>query len=181
MSIDQARQTVEVYAGLSPEESARLVEAAVLAARREALEWIAGDAPIPTNMPDARALRLRYICEELGRVLRPREIEVIFRTSPTGAASIDTRMRSTYARAVDEFLRRVVRESATVRQTGDAESGFRYEIYFDEAAGLEYAKQLLDRNGLRRDIKVRRPSQTLDLPREINDTNVLDVLGLEES
>lgn len=179
MSSGQAEEIVHTYAGLSSDESAKLVGAVVSAAQREALELVTGSSPVPSNLTDARAFRLRFICEELGRLLRPSEIEVVFRVPPTTATSIDSRMRATYPQAIETFLKKVVQDSATVKKTGDAESGFRHEIYFDDPAGLEVAKQLLGRRGLHRDVKARRQSQTLDLPRIIDSTDVLTVLGLK--
>jgi hypothetical protein len=177
---DAAKSTLVEYAGLTASEADKVVAAVLDAAEREVLELLAGDAPVPSSLTDARALRLRYITESLGRALRSREVEVILRVSPSLAVSSLRRLNATYPRAVDRYLKVVVSQTATVTRTGDAEKGYRYQIYFDDPAGLEYAYQLLQRQGLTHDVRVRRPDQLLDLPRSIGGRNPLAVLDLPE-
>ena len=62
--------------------------------------------------------------------------------------------------------------------TGNQDTGYRLQIYFDEPVGLEYAYQLLQRRGLTHDVHVKRQDQVLDLPRRINDVDPLTVLGV---
>jgi hypothetical protein len=180
MAIDPqaAATTLAEYAGLEPADAKKLVDAVVAAAEREALELLAGDAPVPSSLADARALRLRYITEAAGRALRPREVEVILRLPATGAVAALRRLNATYPRTVDTFLREVVAQTGSVTKTGNQDSGYRYLIYFDEPAGLEYAYQLLQRGGLTHDVRLRRADQTLALPREINRHDPLATLGL---
>ena len=181
MAIDAQAAAVILkdYAGLDDSQAQALVRAVVAGAEREALELLAGDAPVPSSLADARALRLRYITEAAGRALKPREVEVIMRLSPSGALSALRRLNATYPRAVDLFLRDVVTQTATVTKTGSQDSGYRYSIYFDESVGLEYALQLLQRHGLTHDVRVKRADQTLDLPRKISGRDPLSALGLE--
>jgi hypothetical protein len=175
---DAAREALEEYAGLDTAEATKLLEAVVAAAEREALEVLAGDAPVPSSLADARALRLRYITESAGRALKPREVEVILRVASSTALSVLRRMNATYPRAVDQYLKKVVKDTSTVTKTGSQEAGFRYQIFFDDLGGLEYAYQLLQRKGLTHDVRVRRPDQVIDLPRKINGRDPLSVLGL---
>jgi hypothetical protein len=175
---DAARDALEEYAGLSTADATKLLEAVVAAAEREALELLAGDAPVPSSLADARALRLRYITESAGRALKPREVEVILRVASSTALSVLRRMNATYPRAVDQYLKKVVKDTSTVTKTGSQDAGFRYQIYFDEPGGLEYAYQLLQRKGLTHDVRVRRADQAIDLPRKINGQDPLSVLGL---
>jgi hypothetical protein len=181
MAIDPqaAAATLEEYAGLDPAGAKKLLDAVMVAAQQEACELLAGDAPVPSSLVDARALRLRYITEAIGRALKPREVEVILRLPPSGAVAVLRRMNATYPRSVDGFLRDVVSQTGTVTKTGDQDSGYRFQIYFDEPDGLEYAYQLLQRRGLTHDVRVKRQDQTLDLPRKINGQDPLTVLGLE--
>jgi hypothetical protein len=180
MAVDRhaAAATLREYAGLDQQTADALVQAVVKAAEREALELIAGDSPVPSSIADARALRLRYISEAAERALRPREVEVILRLPSSGATAALRRLNATYPRAVDAFLRQVVQSTATVTPTGDQKSGFRYQIYFDDPSGVDFAYQLLDRHRLTHDVRVKRQDQLLDLPRTIKDTDVLAVLGL---
>jgi hypothetical protein len=175
---DAAKAALQEYAGLRGGDADKLLKAVASAAEREALELLAGDAPVPSSLADARALRIRYITESAQRALKPREVEVILRVAPSTALSTLRRMNATYPRAVDKYLKTVVRDTSTVRKTGSQESGFRYQIYFDELSGLEYAYQLLQRKGLTHDVR-KRADQVLDLPRTINEQDPLTVLGLK--
>ncbi len=181
MAIDAeaATKTLAEYAGLRSAEAKKLVDAVVAAAQREALELLAGDTPVPSSLADARALRLRYITEAAGRALRPREVEVILRLPSSGAIAALRRLNATYPRSVDAFLREVVIQTGTVTKTGSQDTGYRFQIYFDEPVGLEYAYQLLQRQGLTHDVRMKRQDQSLDLPREINGQNPLVTLGLK--
>ncbi|HYZ76433.1 MAG TPA: hypothetical protein VE596_03575 [Gaiellaceae bacterium] len=170
---------LETYAGLDTQSATDLVEAVVEAAEREALELMAGDAPVPSSLVDARALRLRYITEGAKRALKPREVEVILRAAPSTALSAWRRMNATYPRTADQYLKKVVADTANIRKTGDQKKGYRYEISFDEPTALEYAYQLLQRKGLTHDVRVRRAEQILDLPRRIGEQDPLPVLGLK--
>jgi len=69
MAIDRAaaKTALEEYAGLDDADAEALLSAVVVAAEREALELLAGDAPVPSSLADARALRLRYITESAQR------------------------------------------------------------------------------------------------------------------
>lgn len=182
MSTDaEALDMLTTYAGLGDQGAQALLTAVKQAAEEEVLDTIAGNGPLPTAVMDLRALRLLRISRKAGRLLRPREVEVIFRVAANTAESIDRRMRSTYPQGIDGFLRTMVHDTATVSKAGtDAKP--RYEISFDEPAGLEYARQLLAREGLTRDVKVSRSTQTLDLPARMgaDKRNPLDVLGLEK-
>src|SRR5215218_3197635 len=91
-----AAKALQTYAGHSAAEAKRVVDAVVEGAKREALELIAGTESFPSAVNDVRALRLRYICEQLGRVLRPIEVEVVFRLPPSSARTLVRRMTATY-------------------------------------------------------------------------------------
>jgi hypothetical protein len=93
--------------------------------------------------------------------------------------AIIKRMNATYARSLDQYQRAVVRDTATVRPTGSADTQLRYDVFFDEPSGLDYAYQLLQRRGLTHGVRLRRAEQVLDLPRDLNGTNPLTALGLE--
>jgi hypothetical protein len=176
---DDAKAALIEYAGLSDAQARSLLSAVLAAAEREALELVAGGEPVPSSIADARALRLRYISEAAQRALKPREVEVVLRVAPSTALSTIRRMNAMYARAVDPYLKAIVRDTATVTETGDAETGLRYAVFFDEPTGLDYAYQLLQRRGMTHGVRVQRANQTLDLPRDIGGTNPLTLLGLD--
>jgi hypothetical protein len=176
-----AKDALQEYAGLSPSDADALLNAVVTAAEQEALELLAGDAPVPSTLVDARALRLRYITQAAERALKPREVEVILRAGQGPALNALRRLNATYPRSVDLYLKRVVQDTGTVTETGDQETGYRYSIYFDEPTGLEYAYQLLQRRGLTHDVRVKRADQVLDLPREIREQDPLVALGFQST
>ncbi|MGD0454462.1 MAG: hypothetical protein ABSB69_12760 [Solirubrobacteraceae bacterium] len=182
MAIENATAATALseYAGLSEPDASTLLDAILVAAHREALELIAGDEPVPSSLSDLRSLRLRHITECAKRALKPREVEVILRASPSAALSALRRLNATYPRAVDQYMKVVVKETSNSKATGSSEAGYRYEVSFDELTALEYAYQVLQRNGLAHDVKLKRGDQILDLPREIGGRNLLDVLGIKK-
>jgi hypothetical protein len=175
-----AEEVLREYAGLSKPGASALLEAILAAAQREALELIAGDEPVPSSLTDLRSLRLRYITECAERALKPREIEVILRASPSTALGALRRLNATYPRVVDQNMKDVVKETSKATATGNGEDGFRYEVSFDELTALEYAYQVLQRSGLAHDVKLKRGDQIMDLPRKIGEVDPLDVLEVEK-
>lgn len=137
---------------MSGADAKALVKAVAQAAEEEALELIAGSAPIPTNMGDARALRLRYISQARKRSLGQREVEVVFRLGSSQAATTITRMQATYAQEVDELLKTRLKTTATAKKSGQA-GDLRYEVHFDDAATFEFAYQLLQRSRIDHDVR----------------------------
>jgi hypothetical protein len=132
---------------------AALIHAIRETAIEEAFDYVTGDAPIPTSMADARALRLRRLCHYAGRPLRVREIEVVFRISAAAARSIDTRMRATYPlemQSIDGAIAKAMRDGATVSayMTPAPDSEERYRVHFDAFSSMSYADQMLQRAGL---------------------------------
>jgi hypothetical protein len=179
---DDAVQVARTYGGLTAEQARTLVKAVIAGARAEALELLAGTEAVPSNLGDARALRLRYICQELGRPARHREVELIFRVTPAAAAGIVKRMQATYMTVLDGLFRARLRESASAVAAGDLDD-LRYTISFDEEALLDYARQLLQRAGMTRGVVVRRSALTLDVPRRMQarsggERDPAEVLGL---
>jgi hypothetical protein len=177
--VEAATQALEEYAGLNPQGAASLVDAILEAAQREALELISGDEPVPSSIVDLRSLRLRHITERAKRALRPREVEVILRGSPSTAQGALRRLNATYPRTVDKYMKAVVKDTSIVVAT-KTEGDFRYQVSFDESTAFEYAYQVLQRNGLTHDVKLKRSEQTLDLPRKIAGRDPLDVLGIDK-
>ncbi len=172
------------FGGLEDEDAETLGAASVAAARAEMVDHIAGVAPVPSSAIDLRALRLRYICGEVGRMLSRREIELLFRLTPSAADSVIRRMQALYPAAVEDYLAALVARGS-VTATGTAAGGDEgYEIYFPEPAGLEHARQLLDRRRLGDFARVSRQTQTMRVPQTITDRNgdehdPLVLLGLD--
>jgi hypothetical protein len=144
-----AAATLKTYAGLADGDAAALVEKLKEAAAQETVDVVAGVAPVPSNMTDSRALRLRYICRVLGRKLTPREIEVVFRLTPSQASTVQGRMAALYPDDIESFMRGLVSSAGEAVPTGSAGAGdLGYEISFDEPAAYDFAIQLLEREGM---------------------------------
>src|SRR5438128_4048 len=75
-------------ASLTAEHAKQVVDAVEQGIRDEAFDTIAGTGPVPSAMTDARAARLHYIARRLGRPLRRREVEVVFRIPPSTARAV---------------------------------------------------------------------------------------------
>ncbi len=141
----EAEEVLRTYAGLSSGDAGKLVSAVLKAAEEEALELIAGTDPVPSNMNDVRALRLRYISQARKQTLVQREVEVIFRLSATQAANVISRMLATYAQDVDPLMKARLKTAATAEEAGDSDE-LRYLVHFDDAATFEYAHQFWPRS-----------------------------------
>lgn len=181
---NDAKNVLVTFGGLADEEAEALVAASVAASRAEVIDHIAGVAPVPSSAVDLRALRLRYICGEVGRMLSRREVELLFRLTPAAADSVIRRMQALYPAAVEEYLAALVARGS-VTATGSAGGGDEgYEIYFPEPAGLEHARQLLDRRRLGDSARLSRQTQTMRVPRTIRDRegdehDPLEIFGLD--
>lgn len=165
-----------------------LVNAIETAAKEEAFDLIAGTDPIPSSMVDARALRLRRICETLKRGLTLREIQVVFRVGESTGRSIDSRMRATYPRQMDDIKEarlQAMRSAAKSRVERSSGGDLRYKIHFSQPSAIDLAYELLaDADYLN---GVERPDEEhLILPlrvraRDGSSINLLtDILGLPD-
>jgi hypothetical protein len=179
----QAVAVVRRQANLTEEEAQKLVDAVAAGAVDEAFETIAGSGPVPTTMPDARAARLRFVTERLGRHLRGREVEVVFRVTRNTARSIVARMAATYPEVLPaDRLQQAVRGGAHPRPAGKEAGRRRYVVQFDDETSFNAAEALLNQRGLTQDVRRDDAALTLDLPQRMGATRVnpLDVLGIKD-
>lgn len=185
--VARAADQIHRYAGVSQDRAVALVEAAVAAAQKEAFDLIVGDAPVPSSVIDTRALRLRYISDALAaegaRALTEAEVQSIFRVGRTTARTLLDRMRSTYPRSMDAFLRDQVRGSARAEFEGDLKKR-RYLVRCDDESTFTSAQTLLQREGMTKDARIEEDERTLSLPLEMEtydgrNLDPLNVLGIE--
>jgi hypothetical protein len=176
---DEAAAVVSERTGLSEADSKKLVEALLRAVEKEAIDLIVGDNPVPSALNDARALRLRYVAEELGRSLRQREVEAIFRLAPSTASLVVGKMNATYSTLNERLqrasLKELLADDANIEETGSAGAGWRYVISFDERAQSEYAAALLVRKGLARHI-LKKTARTLEIDKDVGGKDSLELL-----
>jgi hypothetical protein len=146
VTVDRTAAAEVLEAAGSGADLQALLDAIETAAIEEALDLIAGTDPIPSSMLDARALRLRRICERLGRGLSERETEVVFRIASSAARSVENRMQATYPRQMDrirEARKEAMRNGAAVRRIHPAGEDERYRVHFPQPSALALARELL--------------------------------------
>lgn len=181
---DEAIAQLQRYAALTAPEAGSVVDAVIAAAQEEAIEQIANDALVPASVADARVARIARICAHVGRLLSLTEVEVILRVPPQTARSTLNRLRAGYRGEVDGWIKRIVIDAkATIDDASTQESGKRWRITFNDSIAIDYAIELLRREGMTRDINANRSQQTLTMPQEMRDRQghtrkSRDVLGL---
>jgi hypothetical protein len=182
---DQRRRAVDrlvTLGGLSGEAAGLLVDAAVAGAVDQAFELIIGSSPVPTSMTTTKADQLRFICDRAGRLLSQREVEILFRVTPTSARSILTTMLATYEEALREKFLGRMRADAKVIASGTAEAGLTWTVRFSESSTLDAAWGELARLGYATEAEMNSSRRTVVLPRTIGSgreaVDVLEKLGL---
>jgi hypothetical protein len=170
--------------GLSPEQASALVDAVVAGAVDHAFELINGSGPVPTSMTTAKADELRWICQRLGRLVSQREVELVFRITPTSARTVLNTMLATYEEGLhDQFLQRM-REDATVLASGTDEAGLTWTLRFTEATTFDTARSELARLGVLGQSDAHPSQRRIIIPRRAaaggRTGDVLTALGLRE-
>jgi len=155
-------QHLQSYAGLDAETAETLVDALCNAAQAELLTMVSGNEPYPTSMSDLRALRLRYICQAAERLLTPRQVAVLFRTTDSAAQTLLTRMERLYPAAVERYLDALVAEGYWKSAGGSAKDR-RVLLFFLQLGALEHAVSKLERAGVT-DMQVSRSALTIETP-----------------
>jgi hypothetical protein len=154
-------------AGLSKSEAESVVDAAVRGAEDQAFETIVGAGPLPSSLAAFRAQQLHYACLNAKRILSQREVEVLFRATPTQARTIMTTMNATYEQALRGHLRDQMIQDADVSPTGTEESELTWTIRFTERSSYEFALNEVDRLGFDRWASSMPSRLSLVLPREL--------------
>jgi hypothetical protein len=170
--------------GLSPDRAAALVDAMVDGAVDHAFELINGSGPVPTSMTTSKADQLRWICERLGRLVTQREVEILFRITPTSARTILNTMLATYEEGLHEQFLARMRDDATVLPSGTEDAGLTWTLRFTEASTYEAALSELARLDLLRQSDAQASHHRITVPRVATaggrKVDVLAALGLSE-
>jgi hypothetical protein len=170
--------------GLSHDRATALVDAMVDGAVDHAFELINGSGPVPTSMSTARADQLRWICERLGRLVTQREVEILFRITPTSARTILNTMLATYEEGLHEQFLARMRDDATVLPSGTEDAGLTWTLRFTEASTYETALSELARLDLLRQSEAQASHHRVTVPRVAAaggaKVDVLAALGLSE-
>src|SRR2546430_1094372 len=118
---EQRRQAVEALssrAWLDDQKAQELVDMAGLGATEQALDTITGATSLPGTMTSMRAERLYYICRAAKRWLSQREVEVLFRVTPTVARSIMATAQATYEGNLTTYLSAQMRSQVRALPVG---------------------------------------------------------------
>lgn len=184
---DEAIAHLQQYAALTDNEAAELVDAVTAAAGDEAIDAIAEADPAPTALSDVRASRVVRICRRLNppRLLRPIEVAVLFRMQSSAARLLINRVRASYPQLAEQWTRELIAAQAGgPEDISTDELPDRWRVVFNDPAVVDYAYDLLAREGMTRDVTRRRSEQALEFPRVVRDRRgdarpVLDVLGIQ--
>jgi hypothetical protein len=175
---------LETLGGLSPEQATALVDAVVAGAVDHAFELINGSGPVPTSMTTARADELRWICQRLGRLVSQREVEIVFRITPTSARTVLNTMLATYEEGLHEQFLERMREDATVLPSGTDEAGLTWTLRFTESSTFDTARSELSRLGVLGQSDPHPSQRKITIPRRATPGgkagDVLAALGLRE-
>jgi hypothetical protein len=170
--------------GFSHDRAAALVDAMVDGAVDHAFELINGSGPVPTSMTTSKADQLRWICERLGRLVTQREVEIVFRITPTAARTILNTMLATYEEGLHEQFLARMRDDATVLPSGTEDAGLTWTLRFTEASTYEAAMSELARLDLHRQSDAQASHHRIIVPRVAavggRKVDVLAALGLSE-
>jgi hypothetical protein len=182
---EDAIRALSARTGLTEEEAGPLLDGVLDAAQAEAVDLIAGEEPVPSALTDAKALRLRYIASSLGRPLKQREVQAIFRLGPAAARTIVARMNATYATLAEGLLKRAVKDQLDATDKagnplhytleGSADEGWLYRISFEERPEVEMVSTLLARHGYGRGVH-RETSRAIVIDKDIDGTDSITLL-----
>jgi hypothetical protein len=147
----------------------------------QAAETVTGSAAPPSAMTALRAEHLYFVCLRANRVLKQREVEVLWRVKPATAKSILTSMRASYEEAVRSRFADRMRTDAVVEATGSTDAGLTWTLRFSDPTNAEFAWSEIQRLGLDRYCDY--SGRTVVVPRELRKgrelLRPLDQLGLE--
>lgn len=167
--------------GTDAEEAQALFAAMVEGAADQAAETVTGSSAPPSAMLALRAEHLYFVCLRANRVLKQREVEVLWRVKPATAKSILTTMRASYEESMRSRFADRMRADAVVEATGSAESGLSWTVRFSDPTNAEFAWSEIQRLGLDRACDY--TGRTVVLPRELKrgkeTVRPLDQLGLD--
>lgn len=177
MAVDRLRHLL----GTNAKEAQALFLAMVEGAADQAAETVTGSSAPPSAMTALRAEHLYFVCLRANRVLKQREVEVLWRVKPATAKSILTTMRASYEEAVRSQFADRMRTDAVVEATGSADSGLTWTLRFSDPTNAEFAWSEIQRLALDRDCDY--SGRTVVLPRELRrgkeTVRPLEQLGLE--
>ncbi|HLF44432.1 MAG TPA: hypothetical protein VJA46_13045 [Acidimicrobiia bacterium] len=183
--IDDARfltgvQRISELTGNGEAEAETLLSAYLHGAIDQALDQVAGEGPVPTSLTVLRADTFRWACAQANRIVSEREAEVLLRTTSSTARSVLATMRAMYEEALRELFLQRMRDDATVRPSGNVNEGLTWTLEFTESSLFEMALSEIRRLPIPRQLlNTMATRRKIEIPREVEDLDVLDALGIE--
>lgn len=177
-SVERTKRLV----GCSREDAVKIVNSTMRASAKTSLNVIAGSGSTPSTFLGSRADLLKEICMDLERQLTEKEIEIIFRSTPSEAKSILIKMRSIYADDIFDQMKEKVKTGATRTSTGNNKSGLTWTVSFSARDLFDFACELLEANhgeyAIEKSVS-KSIYQIITENRESSGKHVLEILGIK--
>lgn len=183
---EDAIQQLSYYVAISRAEAEALVDAVGAAAAAEAFEAITAPSPASSPLLEGRVDRLARICAHLDppRLLRTVEVAALFGLPLPQIRGFINEVRGSYPQLANEWIRGLVRSQADSPEEilDEGRPGY-WRVRFKDPEALEFAYELLRREGMTKGILVNQSELVLEYPRRLADANgqmrgVASVLGL---
>jgi hypothetical protein len=118
----QAVAALQARAWLDAQHAQELAVFAVEGATEHILNIIAGTTTVAPTPVAVRAERLYFVCKAAKRWLSQREVEVLFRLTPTAARSTMVAAQATYEAELTDFLISDMRQRVQLKAVGSGEA-----------------------------------------------------------
>lgn len=115
---NKAVAALQARAWLDPEHAQKLARFAVEGATEQILNIIAGSTTVAPTPVAVRAERLYFVCKAATRWLSQREVEVLFRLTPTAARSTMVAAQATYEAELADYLISDMRQRVQLKPVG---------------------------------------------------------------
>jgi hypothetical protein len=192
---DDALQALQRYGGCTRDRAEALVKAWRTVAADEAVEVVAGRAPVASTVAEGRLERVNRLVHELAKQADaeggpnaaedagqlPNEFEVasLLRITQTQARAL---LRNWRARYPAEYETRMSAAASTgARQNGGSPEAPTWVIEYDDQSVFDYAVDRLRRYGISKGVKADRGEFTIEVSQDARTQEgqtALEVLGL---
>jgi hypothetical protein len=176
---EAAAKALQDDAGCLPDRARTLVDAYALVVAQEAVAVIAGTADIGSSVLDTRVSRLRRLVDALPKKERfpdVYELGAIFKITVSQARNV---IRTYQARHPSAYRARL--EAGVHTAVAKAERIGKRDVWvveFDDPDALDYAYDLLRRQGLMKGLERDRSAQRLVVPRDVTGRGGEDAVAI---
>jgi hypothetical protein len=181
---DAAVKALVADAGSLPDRAQALVDAYATVVAQEAIGVIAGTVEVGSSVLDTRVSRLRRLVDALSKSERfpdAYELGAIFKITVSQARNVIRTYQARYPSSYRTRLETSVKNAlATAKRIGDRDV---WVIEFDDPDTLDYAQDVLNRQGLTKGLERDRAGQRLVAPRDAtgrSGENAVSILGCKK-